>query len=781
MRRVAVLAIFFSLLALALTTIVVDTVPTTIDDFFLPGSQPGESGNLESPSKCDNCHGGYDNDVEPDFLWKGNMMSQAARDPLFYATMAIANQDAPESGDLCLRCHTPKGWLEGRSVPTDGSGLSDADLNGVTCDFCHKMVRPTEIGVNPYPDDSIYTTDTYQLDQDYLLTIDTIPGFIGNGMYVADVSNAKRGPYSDADATHQFIYSPFHKSSALCGTCHDVSNPAFDAVFDSNGIAIDYVPNAWGTPAATANPHGQLPVERTYSEWLMSAFNSPEGVSGTPFGGNLSAVSSCQDCHMRDTTGYGCNKNPPLRDDLPMHDLTGGNTFIPLLVMDLYENDVDPDALNAGILRARYMLRNAAEMVVAIDEGTRSFEVEVTNQTGHKLPTGYPEGRRMWLEVKAWSASGEYYESGAYDDSTAVLTHDADAKIYEVKPGISPWLASVTGIAAGPSFHFVLNDTVYKDNRIPPMGFTNTGFDSVQASPVGYSYSDGQHWDSTLYETGFIDSIISVEVSLLYQTTSKEYVTFLRDENLTNDWGDVMFDLWEQYGKSPPEVMEYFQWGAPVIDLDEDGFIAAVDCDDNDPDVYPGAAELPDCVDNNCDGYVDERMMEDGLWVWTGCANSDSLTQGSNWDRGTPFENGMRMLVPDSIGGAFFPTISDSTSAESVIVQNGASLEVAPGGVMNIINTASSYGLHVEGVFFGYGEISIASVSEIPVYVGSLALYEIQGVMNVSGDTLLIENYGNFEIGDNGLLQLSGSGNPKVTNYPGAILNIEGSVNVFRN
>ena len=23
------------------------------------------------------------------------------------------------------------------------------------------------------------------------------------------------------------IYSPFHKEAALCGTCHDVSNPAF--------------------------------------------------------------------------------------------------------------------------------------------------------------------------------------------------------------------------------------------------------------------------------------------------------------------------------------------------------------------------------------------------------------------------------------------------------------------------------------------------------------------------------------------------------------------------
>jgi len=47
----------------------------------------------------------------------GNMMTQASLDLLFEANMAIANQDAPESGDLCLRCHISKGWLQRRYVP----------------------------------------------------------------------------------------------------------------------------------------------------------------------------------------------------------------------------------------------------------------------------------------------------------------------------------------------------------------------------------------------------------------------------------------------------------------------------------------------------------------------------------------------------------------------------------------------------------------------------------------------------------------------------------------
>ena len=44
------------------------------------------------------------------------MMAQSGRDPLMWAALAVANQDAPNSGETCLRCHLPKGWLEGRSA-----------------------------------------------------------------------------------------------------------------------------------------------------------------------------------------------------------------------------------------------------------------------------------------------------------------------------------------------------------------------------------------------------------------------------------------------------------------------------------------------------------------------------------------------------------------------------------------------------------------------------------------------------------------------------------------
>jgi hypothetical protein len=46
------------------------------------------------------------------------------------------------------------------------------------------------------------------------------------------------------------------------------------------------------------------------------------------------------------------------------------------------------------------------------------------------------------------------------------------------------------------------------------------------------------------------------------------------------------------------------------VDGDSDGFTEDVDCDDSDLSVYPGAAEVCDGVDNNCNGAVDEGLLD---------------------------------------------------------------------------------------------------------------------------------------------------------------------------
>lgn len=256
---------------------------------------------------------------------------------------------------------------------------------------------------------------------------------------------------------------------------------------------------------------------------------------------------------MRDVAGKASNVGgSPNRSDLALHDLTGGNAFEPDLLAAMWPGEVDPAELAAAKQRAVDMLELAATL-----EGTPEdfgLTVRVTNETGHRLPSGYPEGRRVWLHVRAVDATGAaVFESGRWDPGTGELPEDPQLKVYETHPGLSPGLAAALGMPAGPSFHFVLSDTVYSDNRIPPRGFTNAAYEEIQSPPVGHVYADGQYWDDTPY---FLPQTAeTAHVALLYQTTTKEYVEFLRDANTTNSAGDDLYAAWLAAGKAAPVTM----------------------------------------------------------------------------------------------------------------------------------------------------------------------------------------------------------------------------------
>lgn len=545
-RAAIALAVTATTLALTPASAVAQLpVASDINDFFLPGTQANTmSSGIFAVGSCSLCHGDYDQAVEPYFRWQGSMMANAARDPLFYACLAIANQDAADSGDLCIRCHTPGAWLDGRSIPTDGSAIEQFDRESVSCDFCHRLVDPEyKPGISPIE------------DVDVLAATPDVPISFGSGQYVVDGVSSRRGPFDDPNSPHPWIYSPFHRTSNLCGTCHDVSNPMYARDINDPDT---YTLTALGTPAPSFGQYDMFPIERTYSEWTQSEFAVGAGIDmNGRFGGNKRVMATCQDCHMPDASGKACRQNDGVyRHDLPLHDFAGANAWVPDMIANLApvlwpEDDVNPAALQAAKLRNIDMVQRAANLNVQVVAG--QLRVRVFNETGHKLPSGYPEGRRIWVNVQYYDVNDVLLtEHGAYDDQTAILI-TGDTKVYETKLGLDAAAAAITGLPAGESFHFVLNNKIYKDNRIPPRGFTNAAFAYIQASPVAEDYGEGQFWDDTLYVIP--GNAVRADVTLYYQTASREYVEFLFTENTTNHWGQTLYDQWLITGMSPPVAM----------------------------------------------------------------------------------------------------------------------------------------------------------------------------------------------------------------------------------
>lgn len=539
-------------------------VQTRKTNFFNAGTQPNQvTQPLIDPLTCSFCHGGYDEEEEQWYRWNHSLMGQSGRDPVFYAALAIAEQDASYVAELCMRCHTPNAWLQNKVKFTDDPQdpdfgklrpLASADLIGVSCSVCHRMVDPVyQPGVSPVDDLAI------------LSGLSTgVPINPHNANYIIDPEDRRRGPFNlDADwvttngwpGFHEYRQSPFHLSSRMCATCHDVSSVHFR--WDNTQQSYRLL-NQNEQPAA--NKYESFPEQRTFSEWAASLFGQgPVNLNGR-FGGNHLAVSSCQDCHMPAVTGQGCAVDPPVRNNLPQHNFNGANTWVLRAINHLYptsDTNMDQQGIDQAIARTTAFLQAASDMELTAQGGV--LKVRVINFSGHKLPTGYNEGRRMWINVKFKNAAGQTIaERGAYDFATAVL-NEGDTKVYEGKIGPDATVAAAVGTTAGPTFRLAISNKWYKDNRIPPMGYNRAAFEAVQAGHVPPNlYQDGQYWDDTYF---FAPSgARSAEVRVYYQTTTKEYIEFLRDANTdpnpaTNE-GQIAYNMWTMFGKSEPVVMD---------------------------------------------------------------------------------------------------------------------------------------------------------------------------------------------------------------------------------
>ncbi len=360
----------------------------------------------------------------------------------------------------------------------------------------------------------------------------------------------------------QFIQSP-----ELCGSCHDLVVPILN-----NG----------------------MPEQRTYTEWKFSDFGRDEASA---------TYMRCQDCHMPtmqheydDTVAASLNPDPTVSGWFPyakdrgpqggtaFHKFAGANRDLPQMMNLLYpEPDLELIGATTGNDTRIFpgMLSNRAPMFLRTQRNTEimlldavdveilgapvynsttgkwDVQVKVTNNSGHRIPSGYPDGRRFWINLTVNDGTGALvYESGHYDAATAELFTDGSltgfqralepfidsdnnaVMVYERVTGTCDTL--MTTCTPSPS---LLNSHILFDNRLLPAGFDyaalrNAGvkFWNYGAGFVPYEdldrYPAGQNYDIITYSFAAApDAVLNVRAEAYWQTHTREFMEHLKTQD----------------------------------------------------------------------------------------------------------------------------------------------------------------------------------------------------------------------------------------------------------
>lgn len=391
----------------------------------------------------------------------------------------------------------------------------------------------------------------------------------------------------------------FISKPEMCGSCHDLTVPVLN--------------------------HG-MPEQRTYTEWKFSSFSKDTHVGYDPIrkANRPQGVERCQDCHMPkirheysndDASSY--NADPMLVGGFPYgkdrgpdggtvtHKLTGANRDLPMMMKVLYpEVDMeiigaptgnDPrvfpgmfsnrdsmydravrnteitlrDAIDVGITQAPTAVLDVNGVPIVDANGNNIYEmkVKVTNRSGHRAPSGYPDGRRFWVAVNVNDGASTVYESGYYDPDLAHLYTDSNKIVFNraltnvidatdpVNNAVMVYerVTGTCGATSCTSSSSLINDKILFDNRIPPAGFTYADYrtsgvkfwkyDPATLMPVedatvdpatgaisNQRYPDGQNWDEVTYRFAAAPgAVLTASAEAYWQTHTREFMEHLKD------------------------------------------------------------------------------------------------------------------------------------------------------------------------------------------------------------------------------------------------------------
>ncbi len=507
--------------------------------------------------QCMSCHDGFGTDmyipgsdgragmnVSPYGEWSWSMMGLAGRDPVFFAQQESEGILHPsrkeEIVNTCFRCHGVMGQRQ-NTIDSDGQRyfkeefvyLTDQRSNpdatygalardGISCQVCHQIVD----------DGGGLDLSKIETGQFPVSHPDTV-----HGPFETVVSH----PMEEALAIKP-VYYAYVKSSRLCASCHTVNLPVYDTA--GNVVKTHY-------------------EQTTYMEWVNSQYQNETGSI------EQDLVKTCQDCHMPNTyhqrelefgiatiqdETYPASENlAPIADitvrerkDFRRHTLLGINIFVLEMfnqfaeILGIQKYDFMPensDGLPNAIANSNELAKKETAVVelqrIAPSDASLSVDVEVTNLTGHKFPSGVGF-RRAFIELQLidtisntllW-ASGRTNDLGvildgegrrlpselfdevngkqAYEPHYDVITSQNQVQIYQEIA-----LNTIGEITTS----FMALDKIIKDNRLLPKGWSPKG------PYAEHTAAEGKAEHDPLYQNGSGGDKIRYNIPLGRQQT----------------------------------------------------------------------------------------------------------------------------------------------------------------------------------------------------------------------------------------------------------------------
>ncbi len=473
---------------------------------------------------CGVCHNGMiddeGEDVSIENAWEASVMAQSARDPYWRAKAAATLHRYPELShevnQVCTRCHAP---MANDAAIKDGVELEmfgetpfladnkyfDHAMDGVSCSLCHQIDDNGTLGTEA-GNSGNFSVVEYAADDK-----ENRPAY---GQYADPI-----GAYMTANSDFTPVYGAHMSDSAMCATCHDLKTHKLDA----DGQPIDGPLEAG------------FQEQQTYTEWENSDYRDD---------GPLAA--SCQACHMPkiDTTVTLASSGTDIRrSGFSEHTFLGANT----VMLDMFENykdflGIQAEGFPQAIERNREFLKTSADLEIL---GTRSEDdafvvtLKITNNTGHKLPSGYPS-RRVFVQLAVTDDSGSViFESGKINDDGSIVGADGDRNFNNIEPHYNSVInenqvlifEAVMGNARGETTHSLVEGIRYlKDNRLTPKGFKKATADN-DIAVIGRAANDDNFDDGAdLFEyripvTG--GGTYQVIANLIYQPLAYGHLEYL--------------------------------------------------------------------------------------------------------------------------------------------------------------------------------------------------------------------------------------------------------------